>query len=62
MIEKRLPRKFKKMLKKCAMEEWITFLDRKKAHKEREEHIDKIFTRNYKNAKKVFHKMLRHER
>jgi hypothetical protein len=42
------------------LEEWEKFLEEKKAFKEREEHINTVFTRNYKDSKKIFNKMMKH--
>ena len=60
MQNARLPRKVKKLFKKSMIEEWKKFLEEKRAFKEREEQINKVFTRNYKDSKKIFHKMMKH--
>lgn len=56
----RLPRKLKKVIKGNDMSRWFLFLTEKKASKERGEHLDKLFVRDYKNAYKIFHKIIRH--
>lgn len=56
----RLPRKVKKMFKNKYIEDWENFVKDKMAEKQREEHIDKIFTKNYSNVYKIFHRTLRH--
>lgn len=56
----RLPRKMKKLFKNKMIEEWENFLEEKKVFKKREEQINKVFTRNYKDSKKIFHKMIKH--
>ena len=56
----RLPRKVKKLFKNKMLEEWEKFLEEKRAFKEREEHINTVFTRNYKDSKKIFNKMMKH--
>lgn len=56
----RLPRKMKKMFKNKYIENWENFLKDKKDTLKREEHLEKIFTRNYNNVYKTFHRMLRH--
>lgn len=58
----RLPRKMKKIFKNRYTENWEKFLEEKEAIRKREEHIDQIFTRNYTNVYKTFHKMLKHGR
>ena len=55
----RLPRKLKKLIKKRDFEKWMNFLAEKKVRKAREEHIDKLFMKDYENAYKVFHKIMR---
>ena len=56
----RLSRKVKKLFKNKMLEEWEKFLEEKRAFKEREEHINTVFTRNYKDSKKIFNKMMKH--
>lgn len=58
----RLPRKVKKLFKKKFLSKWEDFLKEREAYKKREEHLDTIFTRNYKNAWKTFHKMMKHNK
>lgn len=55
----RLPRKIKKFFKTKKIEEWEKFVYEKEVFKIREEHIDKIFTKNYNNVYKIFHKVLK---
>ena len=55
----RLPRKLKKFLKSKDNEKWLLFLQQKRNVKERGEHLDKLFVKDYKNAYKVFHKMIK---
>lgn len=52
----------KKIFKNRYTENWEKFLEEKEAIRKREEHIDQIFTRNYTNVYKTFHKMLKHGR
>ena len=56
----RLPRKLKKIIKNNDIEKWFLFLTEKKASKERGEHLDKLFARDYKNAYKIFQRTVRH--
>ena len=58
----RLPRKLKKVIKSNDIEKWFLFLKEKKDRKMRGEHLDKLFVRDYKNAYKIFHRMIRHGR
>ena len=58
----RFPRKLKKMLKIYDSERWENFLKKKKEAKEREEHLDKLFFRDYSNVWVTFRRMLRHGR
>lgn len=58
----RLPRKLKKAVKKNDIKKWLLFLKEKKATKERGEHLDKLFVKDYRNVYKVIHKMIRHGR
>ena len=53
----RLPRKIKKQLKKNP-EAWENYQRERKLAKERDEHLDIIFTRNYKHSAKIFRKMI----
>lgn len=53
----RLPRKVKKQLKKNP-EAWENYQKERKLVKERDEHLDIIFTRNYKHSVKIFRKMI----
>ena len=55
---KRLPRKFKKQLKKSP-EEWQMYLEKRATAKIREEGLDIIFTRNYKHDRKLIRRMIR---
>lgn len=56
----RLPRKLKKFLKNRDTNRWFLFLTKKKNARERGEHLDKLFVRDYKNACKIFQKMIKH--
>lgn len=58
MSNERLPRKFKKQLKKNE-EAWNEYLLEKKKARERHESLDIIFTRNYKNGARIFRRMIR---
>lgn len=58
----RLPRKLKKVIKNNDMARWFLFLKEKKEKKIRGEHLDKLFVRDYKNAYKIFYKMIKHGR
>lgn len=62
MKNMRLPRRLKKLFKNNIIEEWNNFLKEKEAYKEREEHINKVFTRNYKDSRRVFRRMMKHGR
>lgn len=62
MQKMRLPRKVKKLFKNKMYEEWENFLKEKETCIKREEHINKVFTRNYKDSRKVFRKMMKHEK
>ena len=48
------------MFKNKYIENWENFLKDKEATLKREEHLEKIFTRNYNNVYKTFYRMLRH--
>ena len=56
----RLPRKLKKVLKNSDESRWFCFLQEKKNAKRRGEHLDKLFVRDYKDACKIFRRMLKH--
>lgn len=60
-MDTRLPRKIKKLFKNNIIDRWEKFLEEKEAYKEREKHIDEIFTRNYTHAWKIFHSSIRQE-
>ena len=53
----KLPRKIKKQLKKNPLE-WEQYKENVKIMKERHENLDIIFTRDYKNGRKIFRRSL----
>lgn len=55
----RLPRKVKKTIKNKDSEKWMLFLKEKRDKQKRGEHLDKLFVRDYENAFKMIHKLLR---
>lgn len=58
----RLLRKVKKLFKNIFYNELENFLKEKKECLKREEHLNKVFTRNYKDSKRIFHKVLKNEK
>ena len=61
-MSKRLPRKLKKFFKSSLPEKWTLFLEKRKAKKEIQESLDFIFTKNYKNTRKIIHEAMRHDK
>lgn len=44
------------------MANWISFSEKRKAMKEREEHLDKLFIKDYNDVYKIFQKIMKHGR
>lgn len=55
---KRFPRKLKKQLKKNP-EEWENLVKERRVVKDREEHLDTIFTKDYDNSRKIVRRIIR---
>ena len=55
---KRLPRKFKKQLKKD-LEKWQEYLEKRRVAREKHESLDIIFNRNYADGRRIFRRMIR---
>lgn len=49
-------------MKRSDIERWFLFLKEKIDSKKRGEHLDKLFVKDYRNAYKIFHKMIRQGR
>lgn len=55
---KRLPRKFKKQLKKDS-EQWQEYLKKRRVAREKHESLDFIFDKNYMESRKILRRMFR---